>query len=66
MVERDINRINLRWFNLGTGTESMAELHFTCVDLRFVISGLHPMLCRTILILKQKHSHCHCLEINFK
>jgi len=44
MVERDINWINQRWFNLGIGTESMVELHFTCVDLRFVISRLNPML----------------------
>jgi len=44
MVERDINWINQRWFNLGIGTESMVELHFTCVDLRFLISRLNPML----------------------
>jgi len=44
MVERDINWINQRWFNLDIGTESMVELHFTCVDLRFVISRLNPTL----------------------
>jgi hypothetical protein len=31
MVERDLNWINQRWFNMGIGTESMVELHFTCV-----------------------------------
>jgi hypothetical protein len=29
MVGRDINWINLRWFNLGTGAESMTEIYFT-------------------------------------
>lgn len=29
MVGRDINWINLRWFNLGTGAESMTEMYFT-------------------------------------
>jgi hypothetical protein len=28
MVGRDINWINLHWFNLGTGAESMTEMYF--------------------------------------
>jgi hypothetical protein len=28
MVGRDINWINLRWFNLGTGAESTIEMYF--------------------------------------
>lgn len=67
MVERNTNWINLCWFNLDIGTESMAELHFTCVELRVVvISGLNPLLRRTILILKQMRNHFHCIQINFK
>ena len=65
MDERDINWINQRWFNLGIGTESMVELHFTCVDLRFVISQLNPML-RLKKKIKQLRSHCYYREINFK
>jgi len=67
MVERDINWINQRWFNLGIGTESMVELHFTCVDLRFVISRLNPMLrLGGKKKITQAHSHCYYTEINFK
>jgi hypothetical protein len=66
MVEGDINWINQRWFNLGIGTESMVELHFTCVDLRFVMSRLNPTLRLKIQILKHKRSDCYYTEINFK
>jgi hypothetical protein len=66
LVERDINWINLRWFNLGIGAESFVELDFTCLDLRFVTFRLKPTLRLKIPFLKQIHSHCYYTDINFK
>lgn len=37
MVGRDINWINLRWFNLGTGAESMTEMYFAVHEFEVYI-----------------------------
>lgn len=40
LVGRDINWINLRWFNLGTGAESMTEMYFALRAFEVYIIGV--------------------------
>jgi hypothetical protein len=66
MVGRDINWINLRWFNLGTGAESMTEMYFTVRGFQVYIIGVKCSASSDYLTVEQQRRGSDCNMMNFK